>query len=111
MYALECRLNYWHCLRAVLVAASGPVLEDGWCVCLQGVGGGGGIFSLKKKKDLIQALLHLPGSLTHEGLYRWRENSLPFSYIRNQKYSRLRCLLGVNFFVICFYLGWSGSIL
>ena len=28
-----------------------------------------------------------------------------------QKYSRLRCLLGVKFLVICFYLGWSGSIL
>ena len=28
-----------------------------------------------------------------------------------QKYSRLRYLLGVKFLVICFYLGWSGSIL
>ena len=29
----------------------------------------------------------------------------------NQKYSRLRCLLRVKGLVICFYLGWSGSIL
>ena len=50
MYALECRLNYWHCLRAVLVAASGPALEGCWGMC---VSGGGGIFSLKKEKDLI----------------------------------------------------------
>jgi len=28
-----------------------------------------------------------------------------------QKYSRLRCLLRVKCLVICFYLGWSGSIL
>ena len=28
-----------------------------------------------------------------------------------QKYSRLRCLLRVKGLVICFYLGWSGSIL
>ena len=28
-----------------------------------------------------------------------------------QKYSRLRCLLRVKSLVICFYLGWSGSIL
>ena len=28
-----------------------------------------------------------------------------------QKYSRLRCLLGVEGLVIGFYLGWSGSIL
>ena len=28
-----------------------------------------------------------------------------------QKYSRLRCLLHVKGLVICFYLGWSGSIL
>ena len=28
-----------------------------------------------------------------------------------QKYSRLRCLLCVKGLVICFYLGWSGSIL
>ena len=27
-----------------------------------------------------------------------------------QKYSRLRCLLRVKDLVICFYLGWSGSI-
>ena len=29
----------------------------------------------------------------------------------HQKYSRLRCLLCVKGLVICFYLGWSGSIL
>ena len=29
----------------------------------------------------------------------------------NQKYSRLRCLLHVKGWVICFSLGWSGSIL
>ena len=29
----------------------------------------------------------------------------------NQNYSRLRCLLLVKGLVICFYLGWSGSIL
>ena len=51
MYALECRLNYWHCLRAVLVAASGPALEGGWGVC------GGGIFRLKKEKYLIDVSL------------------------------------------------------
>ena len=28
-----------------------------------------------------------------------------------QKYSRLRCLLRVKSLMICFYLGWSGSIL
>ena len=28
-----------------------------------------------------------------------------------QKYSRLRCLLHIKGLVICFYLGWSGSIL
>ena len=28
-----------------------------------------------------------------------------------QNYSRLRCLLRVKGLVICFYLGWSGSIL
>jgi len=32
-------------------------------------------------------------------------------HIGNQKYSRLRCLLRVKGLVICFYLGWSGSIL
>ena len=31
--------------------------------------------------------------------------------VRSQKYSRLRCLLRVTGLVICFYLGWSGSIL
>ena len=31
--------------------------------------------------------------------------------ISRQKYSRLRCLLRVKGLVICFYLGWSGSIL
>ena len=31
--------------------------------------------------------------------------------IQGQKYSRLRCLLRVKGLVICFYLGWSGSIL
>ena len=30
---------------------------------------------------------------------------------KTQKYSRLRCLLRVKGLVICFYLGWSGSIL
>jgi hypothetical protein len=36
-----------------------------------------------------------------------------YSYLvfSNQKYSRLRCLLPVKELVICFYLGWSGSIL
>ena len=29
----------------------------------------------------------------------------------DQKYSRLRCLLRVKALAICFYLGWSGSIL
>ena len=29
----------------------------------------------------------------------------------SQKYSRLRCLLHVKGLVICFYFGWSGSIL
>ena len=29
----------------------------------------------------------------------------------SQKYSRLRCLLRVKDLVICFYLGWAGSIL
>ena len=29
----------------------------------------------------------------------------------DQKYSRLRCLLGVKSSVICFYLGWSGHTL
>ena len=29
----------------------------------------------------------------------------------DKKYSRLRCLLRVQGLVICFYLGWSGSIL
>ena len=32
-------------------------------------------------------------------------------YVPDQKYSRLRCLLRVKGLVICFYLGWSGSIL
>ena len=32
-------------------------------------------------------------------------------FIYGQKYSRLRCLLCVKGLVICFYLGWSGSIL
>ena len=32
-------------------------------------------------------------------------------HIKKQKYSRLRCLLRVKGLVICFYLGWSGSIL
>ena len=30
---------------------------------------------------------------------------------QGQKYSRLRCLLRVKGLMICFYLGWSGSIL
>ena len=42
--------------------------------------------------------------------YGWL--SLSFClYIYKQKYSRLRCLLCVKGLVICFYLGWSGSIL
>ena len=32
-------------------------------------------------------------------------------YTVGQKYSRLRCLLLLKGLVICFYLGWSGSIL
>ena len=32
-------------------------------------------------------------------------------FIMYQKYNRLRCLLRVKGLVICFYLGWSGSIL
>ena len=35
----------------------------------------------------------------------WNQKSL------KQKYSRLRCLLRVKDLAICFYLGWSGSIL
>ena len=31
--------------------------------------------------------------------------------VYTQKYSRLRCLLRAKGLVICFYLGWSGSIL
>ena len=31
--------------------------------------------------------------------------------VHAQKYSRLRCLLRVKGLVVCFYLGWSGSIL
>ena len=34
-----------------------------------------------------------------------------FSETWSQKYSRLRCLLGVKGLVICLYFGWSGSIL
>ena len=33
------------------------------------------------------------------------------NYGCGQKYSRLRCSLHVKGLVICFYLGWSGSIL
>ena len=33
-----------------------------------------------------------------------------FPYHRIQTYSRLRCLVCVKGLVICFYLGWSGSI-
>ena len=36
---------------------------------------------------------------------------LLFKTMTTQKYSRLRCLLRVKGLVICFYLGWSGSIL
>jgi hypothetical protein len=32
-------------------------------------------------------------------------------YVFTQKSSRLRCLLRVKGLVICFYFGWSGSIL
>ena len=34
-----------------------------------------------------------------------------FPHWHGQKYRRLRCLLCVKGLVICFYLGWSGSIL
>ena len=37
--------------------------------------------------------------------------SSTFAQHHKQKYSRLRCLLLVKVLVICFYLGWSGSIL
>ena len=33
-----------------------------------------------------------------------------FSETWSQKYSRLKCLLLVKNLMICFYLGWSGSI-
>ena len=38
---------------------------------------------------------------------------IPWSAVEtcHQKYSRLRCFLCVKGLVICFYLGWSGSIL
>ena len=36
---------------------------------------------------------------------------ISISHNTTQKYSRLRCLLRVKGLVICFYLGWSGSIL
>ena len=38
-------------------------------------------------------------------------NVTKFLWSHTQKYSRLRCLLLVKCLVICFYLGWSGSIL
>ena len=38
-------------------------------------------------------------------------NDIIFFYTCCQKYSRLRCLLRVKGLVICFYLGWSGSVL
>ena len=49
MYALECRLNYWHCLRAVLVAASGPALEGGWGVCV------GEVFSVSSDRCFVES--------------------------------------------------------
>ena len=44
-----------------------------------------------------------------EALERFLVPYIVHTYI--QKYSRLRCLLRVKGLVICFYLGWSGSIL
>ena len=40
--------------------------------------------------------------------FSWRWFGFSDSFGHRQKYSRLRCLLGL---MICFYLGWSGSIL
>ena len=42
---------------------------------------------------------------------QWNLLELIPSKVCAQKYSRLRCLLCVKGSVICFYLGWSGSIL
>ena len=44
---------------------------------------------------------------------KWTIGYFPvqFHKVSMQKYSRLRCLLRVKGLVICFHLGWSGSIL
>ena len=52
-------------------------------------------------------------NLHHNGIKVFlKEHSVTLIFISHeQKYSRLRCLLRVKGLVICFYLGWSGSIL
>ena len=47
---------------------------------------------------------HTVYNFSHDFRYNCRHDCI-------QKYSRLRCLLRVKGLVICFYLGWSGSIL
>ena len=50
---------------------------------------------------------HFKAELVFKGFRRPCKS--PFTI--KKKYSRLRCLLCVKVLVICFYLGWSGSIL
>ena len=52
------------------------------------------------------------GTLFSSGLFKFKRylGTQEFK-VCSQKYSRLRCLLHVKGLTICFYLGWSGSIL
>ena len=70
------------------------------------------------KKDMWQKRKILSSSIkvvlsTFENnvfYFRYRHQTSKASSFWKQKYSRLRCLL-VKGLVICFYFGWSGSIL
>ena len=65
------------------------------------------------RKLTIDLISPLPIS-SYVFYYRYQQPGCCFfnvSLYWDQKYSRLRCLLRVKSLVICFYLGWSGSIL
>ena len=59
------------------------------------------------------AIAEIPVDTQHYIMQRSTDSCKFYKKIESyeQTYSRLRCLLRVKGLVICFYLGWSGSIL
>ena len=87
---MDCNFKFQHFVVSTLESLSAALKGYSWLMCL----------------SVLET--------SHPSFpFVWTSKSKVFwHYCLNQKYSRLRCLLlRVKGLVICFYLGWSGSIL